>query len=158
MRSAVRLVLCLILCYGVAAVGAVSTASSITTWYAGLVKPAWTPPNAVFPIVWNILYALMALSLWLLWDRSAASVQRMQAITFFLIQLGLNFIWSPVFFGARAIWTGLAVLLLLVGFVGLTIRAAWPVNRAAAVFLLPYLLWISYASTLNAGIGIMNRG
>lgn len=158
MRSALRLVLCLVLCYGIAAVGAAATASSIASWYAGLVKPAWTPPNIAFPIVWNILYALMAISLWLLWDRSEASAQRTRAITLFLIQLGLNLIWSPVFFGARAIWAGLAILLLLIVFVGLTTKTAWPVNRTAAVLLLPYLLWISYASTLNAGIGIMNPG
>lgn len=158
MRSALRLVVCLVLCYGIAAVGALTTASSVATWYATLAKPAWTPPNIVFPIAWNILYALMALSLWLLWDRSEAGALRTRAITLFLVQLALNAIWSPVFFGARAIWSGLAVLLLLIVVVILTIRAAWPVHRTAAALLLPYLLWISYASTLNAGIGIMNRG
>jgi len=156
MKSVARLVACIVLCYGIAAAGAWSTFPSIPTWYAGLVKPAWTPPNWVFPVVWNILYGLMALSLWLLWDKTAPSPERKRAITLFLAQLVLNALWSPVFFAWHYVWAALAIIVAMIVLVVLTIRTAWPINRWAALLLVPYLLWISYASTLNAGIGIMN--
>lgn len=156
MKSALRLVLCLALTFGAAALGAWATLPNIPAWYAGLVKPAWTPPNAVFPIVWNTLYALMALSLWLLWDRTSGSPERTRAVRYFLIQLALNAAWSPVFFALHLVWPAFAIILAMIVFVVLTIKNAWPVNRAAALLLVPYLMWITYASTLNAGIGILN--
>lgn len=156
MKSALRLVACLVLCYGIAAVGGWSTIPNIPTWYAGLAKPAWTPPNWVFPIAWNTLYGLIALSLWLLWDRTPASPQRSRALALFLAQLTLNALWSPVFFALHYVWLGLAIILGMIVLVVLTIRTAWGIKRPAAWLLVPYLMWISYASTLNAGIGIMN--
>jgi benzodiazapine receptor len=156
MKSALRLVACLLLCYGIAAVGGWSTIPNIPTWYAGLAKPAWTPPNWVFPVVWNTLYGLIALSLWLLWDRTAESPQRATALKLFLAQLALNALWSPVFFAWHYVWLGLAIILGMIVLVVLTIRTAWGIKRPAAALLVPYLMWISYASTLNAGIGIMN--
>mgnify|MGYP000995251603 CR=1 FL=1 len=156
MKSALRLVACLVLCYGIAAVGGLTTIPNIPTWYAGLIKPAWTPPNWVFPIVWNILYGLIALSLWLLWDRTPETELRRRALRLFLAQLVLNTLWSPMFFAWHYVWVALAIILGMIVLVVLTIRTAWPINRRAALLLVPYLMWISYASTLNAGIGIMN--
>lgn len=156
MKSTLRLVACLVLCYGIAAVGGWSTIPNIPTWYAGLAKPAWTPPNWLFPIAWNALYGLIALSLWLLWDRTPESVERWRALRLFLAQLTLNALWSPVFFALHDVWLGFAIILGMIVLVALTIRAAWDIKRPAAWLLVPYLMWISYASTLNAGIGIMN--
>lgn len=156
MRSVLRFIGCLALTFGVAALGSLASMPSIPTWYAGLVKPAWTPPNILFPIVWNTLYAMMAVSLWLLWDRTPASAQRTRAVWYFLIQLALNAAWSPVFFALHLVWPAFVIILGMILFVILTIRAAWPINRWAALLLVPYLMWITYASTLNAGIGILN--
>lgn len=156
MPSVLRLVACLVLCYGIAALGAWSTVPNIPTWYAGLIKPAWTPPNSLFPIVWNILYGMIAVSLWMLWDRTPPSALRTRALGLFGVQLVLNALWSPVFFAWHYVWPALAIITGMIILVVLTIKAAWPIQRWAAVLLLPYLLWISYASTLNAGIGIMN--
>ena len=158
MASALRLVACFTLCFAVALAGALVTRPEIPGWYALLSKPAWTPPNWVFPAAWNILYALMAISLWRLWERSregAAGAGR--AISLFLLQLAFNAAWSPIFFGLHAIRWGLAIIVVLAMVVAATIAAAYRVDRSAALLLVPYLGWILYASSLNAGIAIFNR-
>ncbi|MFM1813671.1 MAG: hypothetical protein RLZ98_366 [Pseudomonadota bacterium] len=155
-RSLVRLFACLVLCLGVGAAGGFFTAPEIPTWYAGLIKPSWTPPSWVFPVVWNILYAMMGVSLWLLWDRAAPGPSRTAAITAFFVQLVLNASWSPVFFTLHQVGLALAIIVLLAIAIATTIAYAWRVQRWAAWLLLPYLAWVSYASTLNAGIWWMN--
>jgi benzodiazapine receptor len=127
----------------------------IATWYAALNKPSFTPPNIAFPIVWNILYALMAFSLWRLWQSPPSELKR-RAITLFLMQLVVNCAWSWIFFGAESIRGGLATIVVLDILVAWTIYAAWKVDRIAASLLLPYLLWIGYATALNAEIVRLN--
>lgn len=127
----------------------------IATWYVALNKPAFTPPNIAFPIVWNILYALMAISLWRLWQLPRSEIRK-YAITLFLLQLAVNLAWSWIFFGAESIRGGLSTILALDALVAMTIVAAWKVDRFAAGLLLPYLLWIGYATALNAEIARLN--
>lgn len=155
MKSIVRLVVCFALCFGIAALGALATTPNIPGWYANLNKPSFTPPNYVFPIVWNILYALMAISLWRLWE-AASSAERTRAITLFLLQLAVNLSWSFIFFGAKQITAGLMTILVLDALVLWTIIAAWKVDRFAAALLLPYLAWISYATALSVQIFRLN--
>jgi len=157
MSSALRLLACIVLCFGVGAAGSYVTTPQIATWYATLIKPSWTPPNWLFPVAWNILYALMALSLWRLWERArvrAAGADR--AIRLFLLQLAINAAWSPVFFGLHAIVPGLIIILALALVLTATIIAARRVDQAAAWMLAPYLVWIVYAGSLNAGIALLN--
>jgi tryptophan-rich sensory protein len=156
MRSIVRLLACLLLCLGIAGVAGLVTAPEIGTWYAGLDKPAWTPPRLAFPIVWTVLYVLIAVTLWRLWDRCAPSPARRQALAFFFAQLVLNAVWSPVFFGLHAIEAGLAIIVaLVITLLGAVLTCA-RVDRLSAGLLLPYLAWVAYATTLNAGILAMN--
>lgn len=155
MKPILRLVACFALCFAVAALGALATTPKIPTWYAALNKPSFTPPNYVFPIAWNILYALMAISLWRLWQ-SRPDELRSKAIALFLLQLAVNLAWSWIFFGAESLRGGLVTILALDALVLWTIVAAWRVDRFAAVLLLPYLLWIGYATALNAGIARLN--
>jgi translocator protein len=155
-ESALRLAASIALCFAVAYAGARITYPEIPTWYAGLSKPAWTPPNWAFPVVWNVLFLLMAVSLWLLWDRSAPSKPRSIAIGLFLGQLALNAAWSPVFFALHLTQAALLIIIALAVLLAATICHALAVNRAAAWLLVPYLLWILYASTLNAGIVTLN--
>ncbi len=155
MKSAIRLVACFVLCFGVAALGAMATTPNIPGWYASLNKPSFTPPNYVFPIAWNILYALMAIALWRLWEAQRSGL-RLRAITLFLLQLAVNLAWSFIFFGAKAIGAGLITILVLDALVIWTIYAAWKVDRFAAALLLPYLLWIGYATALSAEIFRLN--
>ena len=155
-KSAGRLLLCLLLCLAVGFLESFFTRPQIATWYAGLAKPSWTPPPFVFPIVWTALYVLMAVALWRLWDRATPSPQRSRAITYFLMQLTLNAAWSPIFFGAHAIVAALIVIVVLLIAIVMTMAASAEVDRPAAWLLAPYLAWVAYATTLNAGIVAMN--
>jgi tryptophan-rich sensory protein len=155
-RSFLRLIGCLALCLGVALANGSVTYPEIPTWYASLTKPSWTPPNLVFPLVWSALYVMMGVSLWLLWDRAAGTPGRQTTIRLFLLQLGLNAAWSPVFFGLHHTRAALAIILLLASAITATILAAWRTQRLAAWLLAPYLAWVVYAATLNAAIVTLN--
>ncbi len=156
LKSIIRLLLSLVLCLGVGIIEGVVTRPEIAVWYAGLVKPSWTPPPIVFPIAWTLLYALMAVSFWRLWNSQTRIRERTQAMTLFLIQLALNALWSPVFFGFHGTRTALVVIMALLVAIAATIRAAFRVDRLAAWLLVPYLLWVAYATTINIGVVAMN--
>jgi len=156
LRSIGRLLLCLLLCAGVAGIAGLVTAPEINGWYVSLAKPSWTPSRSVFPIAWTILYGLMALSLWRLWDRTIPSPARREAMLFFFVQLALNAIWSPVFFGLHNLHIALAIVIVLVVAIIGTIFTSARVDRPAAWLLVPYFFWVAYATTLNAGIVAMN--
>jgi translocator protein len=157
MASVLRLVVCFALCFAVAAAGASVTRTEVPAWYASLSKPAWTPPSWVFPVAWNVLYALMAISLWRLWERARAHVAgARRAMRLFLTQLALNAAWSPIFFGLHAIVAWLAIIITLAIVLTTTIAAAHRVDRPAAWLLVPYLAWIIYATSLNAGLAALN--
>lgn len=147
---------CLALVAAVAAVGSLSTMPAIPGWYSGLAKPAFTPPNAVFPVAWTLLYAMMAWALFRLWHRAPEGPARRHALWLFGAQLALNAIWSPVFFGLHAPVAGLAVILALLVVLALAVRAAFRADRLAGWLLVPYLAWICYASLLNAAIVRLN--
>ena len=156
-RSAGLLLLCLVLCYGTAAVGGLFTASSVKSWYMELAKPRWNPPAWVFGPVWTLLYGLMAGSLWLVWKRHGFAGAARPAIVLFLVHLVLNGAWSGLFFGLRSpgwalveiafLWASILALVLL--FRPLSVTASW--------MLVPYLLWVSFASVLNGAIFWLNR-
>lgn len=154
--SLVRFLLCVALVAMVSGAGGAITASQIPAWYAGLVKPAWTPPNLAFPVVWTTLYGLMALCLWRLWDRAPVGEARRRALILFLVQLALNGIWTPIFFGLHAVGVALAVLVALIVAVALTMRAAFAADEVAGWLLIPYLPWLLYAASLNGAILYLN--
>lgn len=154
--SRLRLLGCLLLVAVIGSVGGAVTGPAIPAWYAGLEKPAWTPPNQVFPIAWTLLYIMMAVALWRLWDKAPASGSRTLSLGLFLGQLALNAVWSPVFFGLRAIEAGLFIIVALVAVLALAVWAAFRVDRLAGWLLVPYLAWVCYATTLNAGIAALN--
>lgn len=156
LKSASRLLACLALCLAVGVVGSIFTAPEIPDWYAGLTKPSWTPPPFVFPIAWTVLYVLMATALWRLWDRVAPSRARRIAIGWFFVQLVLNAAWSPVFFGWHGTRAALAVIVALLIAIIVTILASRRIDGVAAALLLPYLAWVAYATTINAGVVVLN--
>ncbi|WP_255198287.1 TspO/MBR family protein [Halorarius litoreus] len=131
------------------------TASEITGWYATLQQPALTPPNWVFGPVWTLLYALMGVSLALVWRERASRTAKI-GIGLFVVQLALNFAWSLVFFGAQSPFGGLVVIVPLVGFILATIVVFDRVDRRAALLLVPYLLWSSFATYLTYSIWVLN--
>ena len=153
-RSAYGLVVALLCCFGTSAIGGLLTATSVSSWYLQLDRPSWNPPGWLFGPVWTTLYALMAVSVWLVWR---ASDKSKRAITVFAIQLGLNLLWSALFFGLRSPGLALLEILLLLAMITLTIVEFSRLNRLAAALLVPYLLWTSFAAVLNGAIYMLNR-
>ncbi len=125
------------------------------SWYADLDKPVGTPPNLVFPIVWTLLYLLIAMAGWLAWTSPSHPIKS-QAFGCYGIQLLLNAAWSWVFFGQHWTVAGLINIVLLLVATGLNIRLFRPLSRPAAGLLIPYFIWVTYAAYLNAAIVWLN--
>lgn len=140
----------------VGAVGGLATASSVTTWYPGLDKPPFNPPNAVFGPVWTGLYVLMALAAWRIWRAGPADGRRRRALTLYGVQLALNLAWSLIFFGLRQPGLALAEVVVLLAAILATIAAFWPIDRPAALMLVPYAAWVTFATALNFEIWRLN--
>ncbi len=155
-RACAGLAFFLGICAGVFALNGVITSLSIEDWYPGLIKPTGTPPDWVFPLVWGPLFVLMALAGWHAW-RSCSPGSCGPAMTRFACQLGLNLGWTALFFGLRSPTLALLELPLLLAAIGVTITTFWRIAPLAALALVPYLLWVSYAAYLNAGILFLNR-
>ncbi|MCB1486566.1 MAG: tryptophan-rich sensory protein [Bauldia sp.] len=151
----IALAVFLVLCYGAGFLGQLATTPNIPTWYAALEKPSFNPPDAVFPIVWGILYAVMAIAAWLIW-RSPPSRARTIALTLFAVQLFFNVAWSWIFFGVQNPPLGFVVIVVLVVAIAATVIAFGKVVREAALMLLPYLAWVVFATVLNAAIVALN--
>ncbi len=155
-REVVRFVVSIIGSQLAGLVGSVFTFPSIGTWYAGLVKPPFNPPNSVFGPVWGTLYTLMGISAFLVWRKGLKERRVRIALTIFLAQLVLNTVWSIVFFGAHSLLGGLPVIVLLWVAILLSILAFWRISRAAGALLIPYILWVSFASVLNFSLWRLN--
>jgi tryptophan-rich sensory protein len=126
-------------------------------WYASLAKPAWNPPNAIFAPVWTVLYVLMSVAAWLVWRR-AGFAGAGAALVLFLGQLVLNALWSYLFFGLHR--PDLALLDIVLLWVAILVVAVlfWRVDWRAGALIVPYLLWVGFASFLNFALWRLNRG
>lgn len=134
--------------------GSLFTVSSIPVWYAGLNKPWFSPPNWIFAPAWLTLYFLMGISLYLNWVKK--SKQSKYNVRLFFIHLFFNAIWSPIFFGARNPVLAFVVIIAILLSLLIMIVKFWKVNRVSAFLLIPYLIWISFATLLNYFIIILN--
>jgi translocator protein len=136
--------------------GSLATSPNISGWYAGLTKPGFTPPNWVFGPVWSVLYVLMAAALWRILSVPRTRPGRGAALTAFFVQLALNASWSFAFFAAHSPLAGLLVIGALTAAILATIRLFWPLDRLAALLLVPYVAWVGYATVLNFAIWRLN--
>lgn len=125
-------------------------------WYAALEKPPFNPPAAVFGPVWTLLYILIAISAYRVWA-SADSPERTRALRLWFVQLALNAVWSPLFFGAKRPDLALIDILLLLPAIAAYIAVSRKVDRPAAWMMVPYLAWVSFATLLNEEIFRLNR-
>lgn len=141
------------LCELAGVIGSVFTVSAISGWYATLAKPDLRPPNWVFGPVWTTLYALMGIAAYLVWSKRHG-----QALRIFGVQLVLNATWSIVFFGLQSPGWALVNIVALWLAIVWTIKVFYRISKPAAYLLVPYLLWVSFASYLNYSIWILNRG
>jgi tryptophan-rich sensory protein len=121
-------------------------------WYAGLAKPSFNPPGWIFGPVWTVLYVLIAVAGWRIWQRDRTG----WPIKLWWVQLVLNFLWTPLFFAAHRIGLGLVVILLLLAAILTFIAMAWRQDRVAALLFVPYAAWVAFASVLNASIFALN--
>ena len=145
----------LVLCFAVGGISSIFNAHNIPTWYAALVKPPLNPPDWVFPAVWMVLYALMALAAWLVWKTRSSGCRR-RGLSLFLVQLWFNFLWSWIFFSRHQIGVALADILLLWVAIALTIYNFRKMSVTAAWLMVPYIAWVTFASYLNLGIWRLN--
>jgi tryptophan-rich sensory protein len=136
----------------VAVIGSLATSGS-SSEYATLPRPSWAPPSWLFGPVWTVLYAMMAVSAWLVWRRVGLT----RHLVPFAVQLALNAAWTPLFFGAGEYAWALVDIIALWLAIGVTGWAFWRVSRPAAALLLPYWLWVTYAAALTASIVMMAR-
>ncbi|URD61751.1 tryptophan-rich sensory protein [Sphingomonas sp. KRR8] len=139
------------------AIGYLANSGFSNNWYAPLEKPSIQPPGWAFGVVWTTLYTFMGIAVALILSLPA-SRQRSLALTLFAVQLALNFAWSPVFFGGGFIDWAFLIILAMNVLVTATIIAFWPLNRVAALLLVPYLAWLCLATVLNHETGRLNPG
>jgi benzodiazapine receptor len=146
-----------ILSFSAAAIGTAATIPNLSPWYAGLRKPDWIPPSSLFGPIWTVLYLLMSLAAWLVWRKRATRRENVQtALGCFVFQLALNAAWSWLFFGLHQTGLAFAELLSLWLVIAATIISFFKVSRVAALLLVPYLLWVSFAAVLNGAIHRLN--
>lgn len=157
MNKLLKYVLSIGICLAAGGLGTIFTISSIPTWYAHLIKPAFSPPNWLFGPVWTILYVLMGISLALVWVKGVKTERVREALMLFGVQLFLNAIWSPIFFGAKDLTLALIVIILMWFFILKTILAFRKVNKTASYLLYPYIVWVSFASILNFSVWLLNK-
>ncbi|MDQ2698980.1 MAG: tryptophan-rich sensory protein [Actinomycetota bacterium] len=160
-KSALVLVAFLAISYAIAALGSIATIQNTDGWYADAEKAPWSPPNELFGPVWTVLYALISVSAWLVWrKRDELDVRR--PLTLYVVQLVLNALWTPVFFGLyptigpAALWIALVIILAMDVLVLLTMISFWRVSKVAAWMLVPYWAWLLFATTLNAAVAVLN--
>jgi tryptophan-rich sensory protein len=134
-----------------------TTADSLNNWYAKLNKPAFNPPNWLFGPVWTTLYILMGIAAFLVWRKGLDNKPVRLALVWFLVQLALNALWTPLFFGLHSPLLALADIVLLLGAIVLTVFYFLKVSRPAGLLLVPYLAWVTFATSLNFAIYLLNR-
>lgn len=141
-----------VVCFAAAAFGSLFTRPAIPNWYAGLRKPAWTPPAWLFGPVWTLLYLAMAVAAWLVWREHGFAGGASHALACFVVQLILNALWSVVFFGWKRTGLAFAEIVLLWLALALTTISFLRLTPLAGYLLVPYLAWVTFAALLNFSI------
>lgn len=156
-KSSLTLVGWVVLCEAAGGLGSLFTMPSVRSWYPSIVKPALNPPAWVFGPVWTTLFALMGIAAFLIWRQGTEKRAVRNALFVFGIQLALNVFWSLLFFGLHSPLASLVEIILLWVAILWTTIAFHRLSKPAAYLLVPYLLWVSFASYLNAAIWWLNR-
>ncbi len=149
-KSLIALVAFLVVVVGAGAL--IGTQTTPGAWYAGLEKPPFNPPNWMFGPVWFTLYVLIAIAGWRTYLLGAASL----GMGIWVAQMLLNFLWSPVFFGAENLWLALAVILPMLALILAFIATRWSKDRVSALAFVPYAAWVGFATLLNLALAVLN--
>ena len=151
----VKLLVAIVVCQLAGIIGSIFTISSIPVWYAFLNKPFFNPPNWLFGPAWIVLYTLMGISLYLVWQKGLNEKTKVP-LAFFGVQLVLNTLWSIIFFGFQAPMLAFFEIILLWFAIVFTSYKFYPVSKKAAYLLIPYIVWVSFATLLNYSIWVLN--
>lgn len=157
MKNFLSLALAIVACEAIGFFSAWISFNSFPLFYAALVKPTFAPPPWLFGPVWTVLYALMGIAAYLIYRDTKKKKYHKAAWSLFGIQLLLNFLWSPIFFGWGQLFFALIEIIILLYFILLTIFAFLKVNKTAAYLLIPYFVWVAFASILTASIWLLNK-
>lgn len=150
-----RLFASVVLTLAIGGIAGIATADGVSGWYETLNKPSFNPPNMVFGPVWTLLYILMGISLWRIWELPV-SIHRIRAIRIFFIQLTLNFAWSFIFFGMKEITLAFVEIVALWVCIFIMIKRFYFIDRKAALMNIPYLIWVTFATALNGAYMLLN--
>ena len=153
----IKLIISIVACEGAGGIGAIFTTPAIPTWYAGLKKPTFTPPNSVFGPIWITLYLLMGIAVFLVWREGLGQEGVTIAFIIFWAQLVLNILWSVIFFGLKSLFGGMVMILLLWIAILINIITFFGVSPLAGWLLIPYIIWVSIAANLNVQVWKLNR-
>lgn len=156
MKNLAAIIFSVLLAQSVGVLGSVFMGDALSTWYLNLAVPSWNPPPYVFGPVWTVLYTLMGVAVYLVWGMNRAQPYRRRALTWYGIQLALNGLWTPLFFGLHSPLLALIDIILLVVAIVTTMFYFHRVHKISALLLLPYLTWVVFASVLNFTIVILN--
>lgn len=152
----IRLIASIVLCQSAGIIASILTAQSVRTWYPTLLKPSFNPPNWLFGPVWIVLYLMMGIALYIVWQRSGSGQNVQTAVIVFIIQLILNAAWSLIFFGLQSpFWAFVEIVVLWVAIL-ITIILFREISRTASYLLVPYILWVTFAAILNFSIWRLN--
>ena len=151
-----KFVIAILVCQIAGFIGSILTRSSVSTWYPTLIKPRFTPPDWLFAPVWITLYILIGMATFLVWRRGFHHQVIKRALALFGVQLILNVLWSFFFFGLKSPLAGLIEIGILGIAIILTIRSFLQVSRTAGLLLIPYFLWVTFATGLNLSIWYLN--
>ena len=151
-----KLIIAILACEAIGFTSGLIGSAAMNTWFDNLQKPSWNPPGFLFAPVWTLLYALMGIAIWLIWKNETTTANKRSAYFAFALQLFLNFWWSIIFFRFQSPFFALIEILLLLAMILLTIFHFSKISKTAAWLLVPYVLWVSFASFLNYTIWSLN--
>ena len=156
MKNIIRFILAIALPLTIGAVAGFFTSLSVKGWYSTVIKPSFNPPDWVFAPVWTLLYIMMGIAFYIIWNKDTAKLLKRKAMLFYFAQLILNFTWSLVFFYAEQPGWALVNIMLLCSMIAATIYWFSKISTTATRLLIPYILWVSFATVLNFAIWKLN--
>lgn len=159
MKPLVKLLTSFALPFGAGLIGSLITLPAIPTWYAELAKPWFTPANWLFGPVWTCLYLFLGIALYRIWSRNVASYlkqHQQRTVMIFIVHLGINALWSLAFFGFHSPALGLLTIIILLAMIVSLVKLCYPLDRLASWLLIPYVLWVAFATLLNGAIWYLN--
>lgn len=155
-KRIVYITISVLVCLAIGFLASIATQSSVNDWYVTLNKPSFTPPNYLFAPVWTALYIMMGIAAGIVWSKGYHHIWVKTALYHFVFQLLLNALWSIVFFGLKNPLGGMIVILALLTMIILTIKWFKVISKTAAILMIPYVLWVAFASALNYKIWELN--